>query len=243
MKVYTYYEDIGGDLQPELLEVWSRSWRVQGFDPVILSREDAERSSLFQQYYDFVQRIHDKSVGKILKEKGYWLAAQLEVVAFHTIEKPSYASDYDMINNGFRTGEEVESLVHWRNDACSCFSSGDKIGWERYIRFLFEQESSVVDWCVEENKRTSRTEFGDQDFLLAVREKGIKNGIYKMYRNLDIAGEEYKLDGPNNCLVIHLPHNNMGQIKAFSKDYQKYTTNQMRLMLANKICERLNDEV
>jgi hypothetical protein len=242
MKIYTYYEDIGHSPQNELLAVWGRSWDIWGFDPVILSRDDAKKSNLFQQYYDFVQKVHEKSVGKILPDKGYWMAAQLEIVGFQTIKNPAYTSDYDMINNGFERGEVLESLVHWRNDACSCFASGDGVGWDRYIQFLFEQETAVVAWCEDESKKTGRTEFGDQDFLLAVRDEGIERGVYKMYRNLDVAGEEYKLDRPNNCLVIHLSHNNMGQIRKHD-EYSKYSTDELRLLLANKICEKTKNEI
>ena len=165
------------------------------------------------------------------------MAAQLEIVAFHTIIEPSYISDYDMINNGFYTGENLESLVHWRNDACSCFASGDTAGWEKYINFLFDKESIIIDWCKKESANTGRSEFGDQDFLIAVRDEGIKNNIYKMYRNLDVAGLGYFINETNNCTVIHVSHENVGKIQKENIEYQEYTQDQIRLIIANKILE------
>ena len=236
-KIYTYYEDVNFNLQNDLLEIWEKSWRKYGFDTIILSRKDAQQSVLYQKYYDFVQRIHEQACGKQLKDKSYWIAAQLEIVAFHTIVEPSYISDYDMINNGFHVGENLESLVHWRNDACSCFASGDKVGWERYINFLFEKELTIIEWCKKESANTGRSEFGDQDFLIAVRDEGIKNNIYKMYRNLDVAGLGYFINETNNCTVIHVSHENVGKIQKTNIEYQEYTQDQIRLIIANKILE------
>lgn len=235
--IYTYYENVDFNLQNELLEIWGKSWEKYGFNTIILSREDARRSDLFQKYYDFIQRIHEQSVGKLLQDKSYWMAAQLEIVAFHTIVEPSYISDYDMINNGFHMGENLESLVHWRNDACSCFASGDKDGWDKYINFLFEKESAIIEWCQKESMNTGRIEFGDQDFLIAVRDDGIKNNIYKMYRNLDIAGKEYVANETNNCTVIHVSHESVEKIQTNNFEYQEYTQDQIRLIIANKILE------
>ena len=57
MKIYTYYEDVGFKKQLELIEVWEESWRKQGFDPIVLNREDAKKSPLYQKYYVFTLDI------------------------------------------------------------------------------------------------------------------------------------------------------------------------------------------
>ena len=71
MKIYTYYEDINFELQNNLLELWSISWKRYGFDPIILSREDAKKSPLYNEYYEFVQSVHELTqrlkVGGVLK--------------------------------------------------------------------------------------------------------------------------------------------------------------------------------
>ena len=238
MKIYTYYEDISFNLQNELLDIWGKSWRRYNFEPVLLSRDDAKKSCLFQEYYDFIQRIHEQVCGKQLQDKSYCMAAQLEIVAFHTIIEPSYISDYDMINNGFYTGENLESLVHWRNDACSCFASGDKYGWEKYIKFLFDKEQIIIDWCKQEYSITGKTNFHDQDFLIAVRQLGIDNQIYKMSRNLNVLGSDYIPDEVNTCKIPHLSHNNMGKIQKLYAQYANMSQDKIRLIMAKEILER-----
>lgn len=240
MKIYTYYEDVGFKLQNELIDIWKRSWENNGFEAIFLSRNDAKKSPLFNEYYDFIQRVHDKSVNKILPENGYWLAAQLEIVSFHTIDEPSYISDYDMINNGFRCDEILESMVHWRHDACSCFASGDKDGWERYIKFLFENESTIVDWCKKENINTQRIEFGDQDFLVAVKNIGI-NKAYRMSRNINILGADYIPDQINTCQIPHLSHRNMSEIKNTYPKYANFSEDTIRIISALQILNNTYD--
>lgn len=240
MKIYTYYENINFKLQDELLDLWKLSWTRHGFDPIILSRDDAKKSSLYNEYYDFVQEIHNISIGQYLPEYSYHLAAQLEIVAFNTIETPSYVSDYDMINNGFETGEKLESIVHWRNADCSCFASGDKNGWKRYIEFLFNQKHNIIEWCKNEYQNTKRKHFHDQDFLVAVKQTGIHSNIYKMYRNINIAGADYDPEGKNTCKIIHLSHNNMSKIKENNSNYRDSNPDLMRILFAKEILNNTN---
>ena len=171
MKIYTYYEDVGFHSQLELIELWKQSWSNNGFEPIVLTREDAKRSELYQEYYDFVQRVHEKSVGIELNDNSYWMAAQLEIVAWHTTQQPSFVSDYDIINKSWKFFGELPSKVHWRDYCCPCFASGDGSGWKKYIKFLLNREDKIIEWCISENKRTGRVEFGDQDFLVALYKK------------------------------------------------------------------------
>ena len=88
MKIYTYYEDVGFEKQSDLISQWKKSWKNYGFTPVVLERKDAEKSKFFAEYLEFIQRVHVASVGCELKdspEDRYWIAAQLEILAFHTV--------------------------------------------------------------------------------------------------------------------------------------------------------------
>jgi hypothetical protein len=239
MRIYTYYEDINFKFQNQLIELWQRSWHKQGFTPIILHREDAKKSPLYQEYYDFVQSVHESSVGQTLTEKEYCLAAQLEIVAFHTIKTPAYISDYDMINNGFEIGEQLESMVHWRNDACSCFASGDTLGWYKYIKFLMQNKRCIVDWCKKTHQNSSRIYFHDQDFLVAIRQKGMDENIYKMYRDLNVSGAGYDPYGKNICKVIHISHNNIYEIKQKYVEYKNENNEYLRALFAQQIIKNL----
>lgn len=238
MNIYTYYEDVNFAKQPELIDVWKQSWEIGGFNPIVLSRDDAKKSPLYEEYYSFVQRVHKKSVGKTLLEGSYWLAAQLEIVAFSNIEEPSFFCDYDMINNGYEKFLP-ENKIHWRNRACSCFITGGKTGWLDYIEFLFENEDTIASWCYDWYKKTGRDVFGDQDFLIAIYDKGIKSDVFEGSRNLDIIGARYIPDSENICKAIHVSHDNVSKIKKSHPKWINMKDDDIRLFCAKEILNNL----
>lgn len=220
MKIYTYYEDVGFKQQSELIEQWSISWQNNGFDTEVLTREDTKKSLLYQKYYDFVQRVHENVSGKVLPDGGYWLAAQLEIVAFTTIPKGevAYISDYDVINKNFKSKHNWGKL-HWRDSCCSCFASSNGEGWIKYVNFLLEEEKTITDWCLREKEKTKRTEYGDQDFLIAVEKIGLEKDIYKMSRSPNLCKMYFPTTKEKDIKLYHLSHNNIGQL---IKRYKKY---------------------
>lgn len=238
MNIYTYYEDVGFKDQTKLLYLWSRSWRKHGFNPRILTRKDAEQSPLFNEYHDFIQRVHKKISGKELY--GYWLAAQLEIVAFHTIQEPSFISDYDVLNNNFYCDEELKDKVHWRDSCCSCFASGSGKGWEQYIKLLLDEEKGIVDWCAEEKKRSSRTEFGDQDFLIAVEKQGLAKDTFDMSRTPHMCCKFFPNSKANSTIkTFHVSHENTHDIQQKHVQYQSMSQDDIRLMCFQKIVRDL----
>ena len=248
MKIYTYYQDIGFDHQQELLDLWQESWRKQNFDPVILGIEDAKKCPIYQAYYDFVQRIHENALGKTLEEDNYCLAAQLEIAAFTTVDKdePCYMSDYDVINRNFKDISS-EGKLHWRNAACSCFASSSGYGWRKYLDFLLTQEDEITNWCVKETEKTNRTDYHDQDFLIAIQNKGLEENIYYMSRQ-DHLCEMYipHSEGEFHRQLYHISHGNVQRfldcykecakilnVKSDNVDYE--ATEKIRLSLVKNI--------
>lgn len=222
MKIYTYYEDVGFHSQLELIELWKQSWSNNGFEPIVLTREDAKRSELYQEYYDFVQRVHEKISGKTLPDNNYYLAAQLEIVAFTTISKGevAYISDYDVINKNFRHKPSWGKL-YWRDSCCSCFASSNRWGWKQYVNFLLEQEETIVDWCLQEKEKTKRIHYHDQDFLVAIHEIGLEKDIFKMSRQPHLCQMYFPTTEEKNIKLYHLSHSNMQQLIQCYKKYNK----------------------
>lgn len=222
MKIYTYYENVGFDLQEEMIKIWKQSWLNNGFEPIVLNRKDAESSTLYQKYYEFIQRIHKNISGKTLPENGYWLAAQLAIVAFTTIDKkkPSYISDYDVINKNFQYKDNSVKL-HWRDECCSCFASGNGEGWVRYVDFLLSEEKTITDWCLKEKERTKRTKYGDQDFLMAVHKIGLEKNIYNMTRKPYLCQKYFTpvTYEQTQIKLYHISHENVSELMQMYEEY------------------------
>jgi precorrin-6B methylase 2 len=247
VKIYTYYEDVGFEKQSDLISQWKKSWKNYGFTPVVLERKDAEKSKFFAEYLEFIQRVHVASVGCELKdspEDRYWIAAQLEILAFHTVQDLSYFSDYDMINNGFTDiTYGSKGNLKWLEGDCPCLSAGDSVGWEKYILFLFDKEKAIIDFLKNRNKETGRTKFGDQDFLEAVFRDGLDKEVFTMMRNRFVAGDKYRYKKKNICGVIHLSHNNCIEITKENKELTDLSTDDLRVELAKQIIHEQKDQI
>lgn len=234
MNIYTYYEDVKFNKQTELLALWERSWKKNGFNPIVLGRKDAKKSFLYDEYYEFVQRVHKKISGKELLDGGYWLAAQLEIAAFTTIDSASYVSDYDIINRSFNDTHEISSRLHWRDNCCSCLASGSGIAWINYALFLIENEDKIIKWCLEEKEKTSRTEFGDQDFLLATYDAGLDRGIFSMSQEMRMCNKYF----PNQKIkhkTYHISHSNMHEITTKYPKYKNHNHEDLRIIMGKEI--------
>jgi hypothetical protein len=234
MNIYTYYEDVKFNKQTELLAIWEKSWKRNGFNPIILGRKDAEKSSLYDKYYEFVQRVHRKISDEELPDGGYWLAAQLEIVAFTTVDCPSYMSDYDIINKSFYETSEVSSKLHWRDNCCSCFASGDGNSWKNYALFLMDNEDSIVEWCLQEKEKTKRKTFGDQDFLIAIHEIGLDKNVFRMSRELAMC-EKYFPKQKSKHRTYHISHRNMHEIKEKYTKYKDHDREELRILMGEEI--------
>lgn len=236
MKIYTYYEDIGFKNQDQLLDLWKYSWSKHGFTPIVLTRNEAKKSNLYEKYYDFVQRVHEKVSNKRLSEKEYCLAAQLEIVAFTTIDSASFISDYDVINYDFPKPETINKKLHWRNGCCSCFASGDSNSWRQYIEFLFQKENEIVQWCRKEKEKTKRKEFHDQDFLEAIHKEAKLNNIIEMSRDKKLCGKYFPNESEKQK-IYHLSHNNMHEIQILDNEHKDADKEDIRIIIAKKILD------
>lgn len=212
MKIYTYYEPISHakkfKRQLELIDLWKKSWELNGFEPIVLSREDAMKSDAYTEYYDFIQRVNKKISGQELPERDYWLAAQLEIVAFTTIKEFGFISDYDVINYNFKPIILKEDL-HWLNGACSCFAYGRSIGWYNYIQTLFKNEDKIVEFCKERFfNKNGREYYGDQDFLQALLHNDVERAFTVTY-DKSLAQMYIPRDDISNNKTYHISHDNV----------------------------------
>lgn len=224
MNIYAYYEDVGQKEQEELLKLWKISWQRNGWNPVVLGIQDAKQSSLHDVYMQFVIDVH-KEIGTDIK-CGYCWAAQREIVAFHRIQKPSFISDYDVINIG-QEPLEAEGKVHWRDGDCTCFASGDSKGWEAYIHWLFKNESNIIKGLKKIHKETKRKSFHDQDFLAVARKSCDSELPFEAYRNTN--SPKGNLDKENK--LLHISH---ALVNKIAKERAITSTPQLRVQLVKE---------
>lgn len=96
--VYTYYHDYDEESSGEHYEMiahWGRSWANRGWNPKVLTRQDAVKHPLFKEIDDRLRRLPTVNVLEYeLACYHRWLAVAAAGGGF--------MSDYDVVNYGFK---------------------------------------------------------------------------------------------------------------------------------------------
>ena len=106
-KVFTYYEGFDFNLrddQQQMIEHWRRSWAKQGWNPVVLSVDDARRNPMFREFDEACRLL--PTVNRI----EYELACYRRWMAVATAGG-GFMSDYDVVNYGFKPSPPEADLV------------------------------------------------------------------------------------------------------------------------------------
>lgn len=146
MKVHCYHEDIGLPDQLEQIEAWKASWVRSGWEPVILSREDAKRHPLFFEYWNRIRTYPTTNSREYentcwLRWLAYSVAARKHGIVLGV--------DYDMMNNGYQPNSVPvplgdSRLIALHNVETSC-AVGDLMAFESVIRLtLREPERGIT---------------------------------------------------------------------------------------------------
>ena len=124
MKIYTYYENINFKQQDELVELWKESWTNNGFDPIVLSLEDAKKSEYYDEFVYQLKALSHEVTGHPLT--NYGLSCYLRWLAYSTQEETEsfLVSDYDIINKQFTPVKlnEPKDRLCFMDGKCPCLA-------------------------------------------------------------------------------------------------------------------------
>lgn len=148
MNVYTYYMPVTGlwshESQVDLIDLWAKSWRRHGWDPVVLTENTARKHPRYAEFKAGYQ--------KLPSEYGpeYDLNCFLRYVAMSQIGG-GLLTDYDVMNYGFapRAPEETR-FVFYDDKPPECMSTGVCNGpeslYEGLCQIFFTHPVSELDW-------------------------------------------------------------------------------------------------
>jgi hypothetical protein len=115
-KIYAYYESIGTRKQAEEFaraNVWKHTWKLQGWEPIMLNGSHSKGSPLFQKLIAKLLTVSrslsasdQNDIQRIFVRFNRW-------AAIHAAGG-GWFSDYDVINDGF-TPKDAESLLKNRS--------------------------------------------------------------------------------------------------------------------------------
>lgn len=177
MNVFTYYvDDIPGlyDAQPtslgtaesqrELLKLWERNWKSRGWEPVVLTEDDARKHPRFS-FFDEIFRAKPTEYGI-----PYTLACWLRWLAMSQVG--GMLVDYDVFTYSFRPRDAIDHLAHpimsiFANDPPSRLFMGAVIGSAQHYLDMCELFAAASpgehDWNAKANL------FHQDDLSLLIR--------------------------------------------------------------------------
>lgn len=156
--VYTYFNEVNGLQDPDMIELWEESWRSRGWYPIILNEHDARHADP-----DVYKLINESPLMETRNPTEYGRATMLRWVAMlsRSIKSPCLHVDWDVICNstdlhdfgwpGFRSG--IPNFLS--NSTCPCAIAADSAGWRSLVTSLllaphltkFSREALLADSC------------------------------------------------------------------------------------------------
>lgn len=239
MKIYTYYEDIKFKQQEKMLELWQTSWKNAGFEPRVLSKDDAKKSGFYEEFIEKMKEIHFQVMKKEISDYG--LSCYVRWLAYSTQSNEYfYVSDYDCINNGLKPIINTDKL-HLMDCACPCFVSGKPDQFANLCHLFIDVSLDRINEIISINDAPC---YHDQNFFITNMTDRNKNKQALLEANNIILTRDRKnLVGPfeigqkNTLKVLHISHHNANNIKKGAKDFENMSIDEVRIQIMKQIIE------
>ena len=154
-KMYTFYEPtpnlwnspfkgtgMTDEADAALLQLWVDQWKTMGWDPIILTLNDAKRHARFQEFDQQLQLVPLRGIdGSTTVNTKYNQFCYLRWLAMSTVPLGGYMSDYDVFP--IRKFEETIGTFTVYSSGkqgrgVPCLMSGSQTEWERLTWLLLE---------------------------------------------------------------------------------------------------------
>ena len=245
MKIYTYYEDINFNLQEPLVELWKRSWEAQGFEAVVLTKNDALTDPGYDRFVRDMEDIHMQVIGEPIKDYG--MSCYLRWLAYSTEQgimgnEKFFVSDYDIINTGVSPEQLLEIAdcagIHFLDHACPCLVYGSAAQFRKLCEDFVNVSYTNMDVL---KSRNVPHWYHDQEFFIHnvfkdpvnLGDKLFNEGYYTSRIRPLIA--EFPCVPEKDMLgrIVHFSHSGTAQLREkFPSQFEQFESNdEMRIRL------------
>lgn len=213
MKVYTYHVPIElFPIQNKLIDNWSTSWKKNGFEPIVLTDEDAKKHSRYDELYKEIQQIRANVNHRKFDARGekYSISCYLRWLAYAALDSSErfYTCDYDILNFNFKPGDEQSDKFHLMDHFCPGIVSTTSAQCDEFIQAFVKISNDRTKHLNHLARRNKMFWYNDQDFVEHnmdhLEEYGYDwkispRGTYSTYPNIDTTSDD------ELCLV-HFDH-------------------------------------
>ena len=158
--IYTYYDDLPTfdddrkKLHLNMIKIWKDNWQKAGWNPVVLSRKDAESHPFYQEY---IASIKEKLMSKKGQTKTeYELACFTRWLAVAN-RGGGFMCDYDVLNKGgFRPLHEMPNKLTAYQHFVPCLVSGSAESFLYACRIFANCDSDKAGTWYQEDKNANK---------------------------------------------------------------------------------------
>jgi len=203
MKIYAFYDKLEDflcrDNYDKLIDIWQKSWKYYGWDPVILTLDDVKQH---KDYNRLLKICEDRPT---VNPKNFETLCFLRWLSMH--DKSGWYADVDMINYGFEPtdyGDLVVTTNTVKDIHASCFSMPNQ-KYNQLIDEIINYELQPDDYIDVNGKKTPH--LSDMFIMRKTKIKIDKYlGIYSDYKNSP-NWKNYLIVHYTNCCWIHDENN------------------------------------
>lgn len=125
MKIHTFHDNIGREASNvPLVYLWKERWERQGWEAVVLDRNDAQKHPDWARMATAFDRL------PTVNGKPYEFACYIRWLAMEVVGG-GWMCDYDVIPYDFKPRPPTERLTLWNGGACPCLVSGSAAEYRR----------------------------------------------------------------------------------------------------------------
>lgn len=203
MNIYTYYQTLPLNTAIEdenlwLLDIWQKSWRYHGWNPIVLTLDDAKRNPLYQKFRDKCETY------PTVNSREYETACYVRWLTM--FDKSGWTTDFDIINYGFKPVDYKNKIVSLTGSLGGSTIFGPNEFYQNVIDTIYNYKfDEDVDFTVIDNEK-----------ILHVSDMKIMDKCLKPIKSI-VLEKKYGLDGYESVPVVHYNNNYVLQMKTNRK--------------------------
>lgn len=241
MKIFTYYEDINFKNQDEMIKLWKKSWEQHGFEAIILTLEEAKKSSYYEEFVTKIKQVHIDIAGHEIRPYG--LSCYLRWLAY-SVQKDQelfLVSDYDVINKNFKINEIKESkdTITFMDGHCPCLAYGSPEQFLKFCKDIISISSKHKEIIRQEYQEKKLVHYHDQEFLSLNHERIAYNicpprKYVRLYEHNNPEMEKFNL--------FHVAHISVHEAKNNFPELKEINSDELRIILTNNILNEIKTQ-
>jgi hypothetical protein len=220
VNIYSYFEPVGFRNQDELISLWKSNWISKGFNPILLSIEDAKKNRFFNYFSNEIKNLHLYITGRPIQRFGS--SCYNRWMAYSSIKEPNsfLVADYDIFNINL-TEEYIRSFsgekMSFLNRYCPCAAITSPQQSLKFAQDIISFSQENKDKIRERYQLSDFVNYHDQEFLNL-------NGEYLQDKYIfEKQNHQIKLFTPNldieNIKMLHFAHRSAKEFAQKMKIY------------------------